>query len=88
MEPGAGGSRLKSQLLRRQRSGGSRFKASPGRQFSRPYLEKPFTKKGLVEWLKVKALSSNSSTAKNNNKKKTSTVDQQEGASVWQTGAV
>jgi hypothetical protein len=25
----------------------------------RPYLEKPFTKIGLVEWLKVKALSSN-----------------------------
>jgi hypothetical protein len=25
---------------------------------SRPYLEKPFTKIGLVEWLKVKALSS------------------------------
>jgi hypothetical protein len=24
----------------------------------RPYLEKPFTKIGLVEWLKVKALSS------------------------------
>jgi hypothetical protein len=70
MEPGAGGSRLKSQLLRRQRSGGSRFKASPGRQFSRPYLEKPFTKKGLVEWLKVKALSSNSSTAKNKKQKK------------------
>jgi hypothetical protein len=22
----------------------------------RPYLEKPFTKTGLVEWLKVKAL--------------------------------
>jgi hypothetical protein len=28
----------------------------------RPYLEKPFTKTGLVEWLKVKALSSNPST--------------------------
>jgi hypothetical protein len=25
----------------------------------RPYLEKPFTKIGLAEWLKVKALSSN-----------------------------
>jgi hypothetical protein len=31
---------------------------------TRPYLEKPFTKIGLVEWLKVKALSSNPSTAK------------------------
>jgi hypothetical protein len=36
-------------------------------QFMRPYLEKPFTKIGLVEWLKVKALSSSPSTA---NKKK------------------
>jgi hypothetical protein len=30
----------------------------------RPYLKKPFTKIGLVEWLKVKAPSSNPSTAK------------------------
>jgi hypothetical protein len=30
----------------------------------RPYLKKPFTKIGLVEWLKVKALSSSASTAK------------------------
>jgi hypothetical protein len=30
----------------------------------RPYLKKPFTKTGLVEWLKVKALSSSPSTAK------------------------
>jgi hypothetical protein len=30
----------------------------------RHYLEKPFTKIGLVEWLKVKALDSNSSTTK------------------------
>jgi hypothetical protein len=40
----------------------------------RPYLEKPFTKIGLVKWLKVKALSSNPSTAKkkkkNQNQKK------------------
>jgi hypothetical protein len=28
-----------------------------------PYLEKPFTKVGLVEWLKVKALSSSPSTS-------------------------
>jgi hypothetical protein len=28
----------------------------------RPYLDKPFTKIGLVEWLKVKALSSSPST--------------------------
>jgi hypothetical protein len=31
---------------------------------ARPYLEKPFTKIGLVEWLKVKALSSSPSTEK------------------------
>jgi hypothetical protein len=35
----------------------------------RPYLEKPFTKIGLVKWLKVKALSSNPSTAKKKKKK-------------------
>jgi hypothetical protein len=31
---------------------------------ARPYLKKPFTKIGLVEWLKVKALSSNPSITK------------------------
>jgi hypothetical protein len=35
-----------------------------GKEFVRPYLEKPFIKIGLVEWLKVKALSSSPSTAK------------------------
>jgi hypothetical protein len=35
----------------------------------RTYLEKPFTKVGLVEWLKVKALSSSPSTAKKKKKK-------------------
>jgi hypothetical protein len=30
----------------------------------RPYLKKPFTKIGLVEWLKVKVLSSSPSTIK------------------------
>jgi hypothetical protein len=35
----------------------------------RPYLEKPFTKIGLVEWLKVKALSSSPSNAKKKKKK-------------------
>jgi hypothetical protein len=34
----------------------------------RPYLKKPFTKIGLVEWLKVKALSSSPSTSKKQNK--------------------
>jgi hypothetical protein len=37
----------------------------------RPYLKKPFAKIGLVEWLKVKALSSSPSTVKNNKNNKT-----------------
>jgi hypothetical protein len=52
------------------------FEASQGKQFLRPYLEKPFTKIGLVEWLKVKALSSSTSTAKK--KKKTVRVNLQD----------
>jgi hypothetical protein len=36
----------------------------------RPYLERTHHKKRLVEWLKVKALSSNTSTAKKRKKKK------------------
>jgi hypothetical protein len=36
----------------------------------RPYLEKPLTKIRLVNWLKVKALSSSPSTAKKKEKKK------------------
>jgi hypothetical protein len=39
-------------------------KPNLGKQFSRPYLEKPFTKIGLVEWLKVKVMSSSPSTTK------------------------
>jgi hypothetical protein len=35
---------------------------------ARPCLKKPFTKTGLVEWLKVKALNSNPSTEKKRNK--------------------
>jgi hypothetical protein len=38
----------------RQRSGGSPFEASLGKQFVTPYLEKNLHKKQLVEWLKVK----------------------------------
>jgi hypothetical protein len=44
-----------------QRSGGSQFKASPEKQFARPY-EKTHYKKGLVEWLKIETLSSNPNT--------------------------
>jgi hypothetical protein len=36
-------SRLSSQLLRRQRSGGSRLEASQGKWFKRSYLEKLVT---------------------------------------------
>jgi hypothetical protein len=43
--------------------------SQPRQIFGSPYLEKPSTKIGLVEWLKVKALSSSPSTAKNKNKK-------------------
>jgi hypothetical protein len=38
-------------------------------QFVRPYLQNPYHEKGLVEWLKVKALSSNSSTSKKKERK-------------------
>jgi hypothetical protein len=51
---------------RRQRSGGLRFKASLGKWFARPYLENTQYKKGLVEWLKVWALSSSSNITKIN----------------------
>jgi hypothetical protein len=60
---------LTSVILATQeaRSGGSQFETSPGKQLVRPYLKKSFTKIGLVEWLKVKALNSSYSTANNNN---------------------
>jgi hypothetical protein len=35
----------------------------------KPYLEKPFTKIGLMEWHKVKGLSSSPSNAKKKKKK-------------------
>jgi hypothetical protein len=40
------------------------FETSQGKYFMKPYLKKPFTKIRLVEWLKVKALSSSPSTTK------------------------
>jgi hypothetical protein len=58
-------------LLRRQRSGGSLFKAIPDKLFVRPYLEKPYHK-NLGWWtggFKVKALSSSPTTAKKKKKK-------------------
>jgi hypothetical protein len=45
------------------------LKPSWANSFARPYFEKPFTKIGLVEWLKVKALSSSPSTAKKKKRK-------------------
>jgi hypothetical protein len=42
--------------------------SKPALANSSPYLEKPFTKIGLMEWLKVKALNSSPSTAKNKTK--------------------
>jgi hypothetical protein len=43
---------------------------SPGKYFARPYLEKPYHKKWLVEWLKVYAMSSNASTTKKKKKER------------------
>jgi hypothetical protein len=42
----------------------------------RPYLKKRFSKIGLVEWLKVKALSSSPSTAKKKKKEKSKKENQ------------
>jgi hypothetical protein len=36
---------------------------APANSSARSYLKKPFTKRGLVEWLEVKALSSSPNTA-------------------------
>jgi hypothetical protein len=44
-------------------------KPAQANSYARPYVEKLFTKIGLVEWLKVKALSSIPSTAKKKKKK-------------------
>jgi hypothetical protein len=38
------------------------LKPSQANSSARPHLEKPFTKIGLVEWFKVKTLSSSTST--------------------------
>jgi hypothetical protein len=44
------------------------------KKFERPYLEKSFTKIGLMEWLKVKALSSSPNTTKNKIKQNLKTI--------------
>jgi hypothetical protein len=45
-----------------------RVQSQPGKEFVRLHLEKPLSKIGLVEWLKVKALSSSPNTAKRKKK--------------------
>jgi hypothetical protein len=45
------------------------LKPTPEKEIARPYLEQTLHKKGLVEWLKVKALNSSLSTTKTKNKK-------------------
>jgi hypothetical protein len=45
-----------SLLLGRQKTGGSRFKASQANSSQDPILKKNPSKKGLVEWLKVLGL--------------------------------
>jgi hypothetical protein len=54
----------------RQRSGGSRFEASPGQIVHETLSQKYPSKKGLVEWLRVQALSSSPTSAKKKKKSK------------------
>jgi hypothetical protein len=42
------------------------FEVNLGKEFTKPYLEKTHHKKGVVEWLKIQALSSSPSTIKKN----------------------
>jgi hypothetical protein len=58
---GAGGSHLASQEAEIRRI---MFRSQPRQIVCETYLEKPFIKIGLVEWVKVKALSSSPSTTK------------------------
>jgi hypothetical protein len=51
-------------------SGGSRFESTQANSLWDSYLEKTDHKKGLVEWLKVQALSLNPSTGKKQKTKK------------------
>jgi hypothetical protein len=45
-------------------------KLAQANSFTRPYLKKHFTKIGLVEWLKVKILSSTPGTTKKKKRKR------------------
>jgi hypothetical protein len=55
-------------ILPTPEAGGSWFEASRGTQFERQYLKKTHHKNGLVEWLQVQALDSNTSTEKKEKK--------------------
>jgi hypothetical protein len=44
----------------------SGWKPTQANTVTRPYLEKPFTKIGVVEWLKLKAMHSSLSSEKKN----------------------
>jgi hypothetical protein len=46
------------------------LKPAQANSSARPYLKKPFTKIGLVEWLKLKTLSSSPSISKKKRKEK------------------
>jgi hypothetical protein len=50
-------------------------KPAQGNSSRHPILKKPITKKGLVEWLKVQALSSNPRTTKKKKKKRKMPAD-------------
>jgi hypothetical protein len=49
--------------------------SQPRQTVQRPYLKNTLHKKGLVEWLKVKALSSNPSIAKKKKKRKRKSME-------------
>jgi hypothetical protein len=60
-----------SGLMGLSMGGWATYSSALGIQTQQVYLEKPFTKLGLMEWLKVKALSLSPSTAKRKKKKHT-----------------
>jgi hypothetical protein len=70
-EPGAGGSRLLSWLLRRPEISRIAVESQPRRIVHKPLSRITLSQKiGLVEWLKVKALSSSPHTTKKKKKRK------------------
>jgi hypothetical protein len=69
----AGHWRLTTVILATQEANQEDHGSKPAQvnSLQEPILKNSFTKKGLMEWLKVKALSSSPSTAKKKKKKKT-----------------